>query len=98
MIDILLQILLILAWVLLVLIISVLVILLLVLFWPFQYSFNWQNDETMILSAKVKWLLGLVSANFDYPQAKSIRIRLCGLVIFDSSAPKKKKNTSDNTE
>lgn len=93
------QFLLILFWILVSIIAAVILILVLIMFWPFQYQLAFEKTDALLLFGKVKWLFGLVTASIAYPDWKSVKIRLAGVLVFDTackkslSAPMKQQDT-----
>ncbi|MCH5274275.1 MAG: DUF2953 domain-containing protein [Lachnospiraceae bacterium] len=60
-------------------------LILLVLFVPIRYRLIGHKDEiTLVCSARVTYLLHLLSVRFDYPEPGSLIIRVFGFRIFDT--------------
>lgn len=86
--------------ILLILLLIVLVLLLIVLFWPISYRIHGIRDgEKMELRVRVKWLFGLVRAEFVYPSPGSIVAKLLWFPILDTAAkPSGEKKSSSGKE
>ena len=75
-----------------------LLLILLVLFVPIRYRLiGHKEGETLVLSARVTYLLHLLSVRFDYPEPGSLVIKVFGIRIFDS-AKTEKKHGKDETK
>lgn len=77
-----------------------LLLILLVLFVPIRYRLiGHKEGETLAFTAKVTYLLHLLSVRFEYPEPGSLIIRVFGIRIFDSAKQKEqdaeKKKGSD---
>ncbi len=82
----------ILGWILLAAVLLLLFLLLLVLFYPISYRLYGIRDvERMEVSVKVRWLLGLVSVRFCYPQPGNLVAKVFGIPVLDTSREKKKR-------
>lgn len=78
-------------------------LILLILFVPIRYRFIGHKDEmTLFCSARVTYLLHLLSVRFDYPEPGSLIIRVFGFRIFDTkkedSTAKKKEKKQPETK
>lgn len=100
MLHVILQILSIIGIVLLCLLGLLLLLILLVLFVPIRYRFiGHKEGETLAFTARVTYLLHLLSVRFEYPDPGSLIIKVFGIRIFDSAKQKEqdaeKKKDSD---
>lgn len=69
-----------------------LLLILLVLFVPIRYRLTgYKEGETLVLTARVTYLLHLLSVRFDYPKPGSLIIKVFGIRIFDSAKKEIKK-------
>lgn len=69
-----------------------LLLILLVLFVPIRYRLTgYKEGETLVLAARVTYLLHLLSVRFDYPKPGSLIIKVFGIRIFDSAKKEIKK-------
>ncbi len=84
--------------ILLVLLGILLVILLLVLFMPIIYRAEGEKQNKLLASAKVRWLFGLLRAEFIYPEPGSLVVKVLFFKVFDSGAEssQNKKNDSES--
>lgn len=70
----------------------VLVVILLVLFFPISYKvFGKRTTEEVWLTARVKWLFGVLRMVYDYPDPGKICIKLLFFTLYDSSVEKPEK-------
>ena len=98
MLHVILQILSIIGIVLLCLLGLLLLLILLVLFVPIRYRLiGHREGEELLLSARVTYLLHLLSVRFDYPDPGSLIIKVFGIRIFDS-AKAANKDTADGAK
>ena len=99
MLHVILQILSIIGIVLLCLLGLLLLLILLVLFVPIRYRMTGHKEgETLAFTARVTYLLHLLSVRFEYPDPGSLIIKVFGIRIFDSAKQKEpdaEKNDSD---
>lgn len=99
MLHVILQILSIIGIVLLCLLGLLLLLILLVLFVPIRYRMTGHKEgETLAFTARVTYLLHLLSVRFEYPDPGSLIIKVFGIRIFDSAKQKEQdaeKNDSD---
>lgn len=96
MLHVILQILCIIGIVLLCLLGLLLLLILLVLFVPIRYRLiGHKEGEIFDITAKVTYLLHLVSVRFEYPEPGSLVIRVFGIRIFDSARQKESKTEQD---
>lgn len=85
MLGIILKILCILGWIVLFLLALLILTVLLILFFPVSYCISWQKDAaSMTVSARLKWLFGMITGSFDFPQPGALIVKLFGIVVFDS--------------
>ena len=99
MLTILFKILSILGIVLLILLGIALVVILLVLFFPISYkSAGKRTAEEFWITARVKWLFGLLRMNCDYPDPGKICVKFLFFTLYDSSVEKPEKTDRTSTE
>ena len=99
MLTILFKILSILGIVLLILLGIALVVILLVLFFPISYkAAGKRTAEEFWITARVKWLFGLLRMNFDYPDPGKICVKFLFFTIYDSSVEKPEKTDRTSTK
>lgn len=92
MLTILFKILSILGIVLLILLGIALVVILLVLFFPISYkAAGKRTAEEFWITARVKWLFGLLRMNCDYPDPGKICVKFLFFTLYDSSIEKPEK-------
>ena len=71
------------------------VVILLVLFFPVCYKISGKKDvEELRLTARVKWLFGLLRLSYDYPDPGKLLIKLLFFTLYDSSAESPKDEAS----
>ncbi len=74
-------------WILLAVLLLLLTVLLLVLFYPVTYVGQGKRDEeSMEAWVKFRWLLGLVRAEYRYPDPGSLVVKVLGIKLFDSKS------------
>ncbi|MCH5269922.1 MAG: DUF2953 domain-containing protein [Lachnospiraceae bacterium] len=96
MLHVILQILSIIGIVLLCLLGLLLLLILLVLFVPIRYRMiGHKEGETLAFSARVTYLLHLLSVRFEYPKPGSLIIKVFGIRVFDS-AKQKEQDAEEN--
>ena len=99
MLTILFKILSILGIVLLILLGIALVVILLVLFFPISYkAAGKRTAEEFWITARVKWLFGLLRMNCDYPDPGKICVKFLFFTLYDSSVEKPEKTDRTSTE
>ena len=99
MLTILFKILSILGIVLLILLGIALVVILLVLFFPISYKAAGKRTvEEFFITARVKWLFGLLRMNCDYPDPGKIYVKFLFFTLYDSSVEKPEKTDRTSTE
>ena len=99
MLTILFKILSILGIVLLILLGIALVVILLVLFFPISYkAAGKRTAEEFWITARVKWLFGLLRMNCDYPDPGKICVKFLFFTLYDSSIEKPEKTDRTSTE
>ena len=99
MLTILFKILSILGIVLLILLGIALVVILLVLFFPISYKAAGKRTvEEFFITARVKWLFGLLRMNCDYPDPGKICVKFLFFTLYDSSIEKPEKTDRTSTE
>lgn len=96
MLDVVLQILSVLGIILLVLLAIFVVVILIVLFFPITYSVQGRKDpERTELSARVRWLFGLLRVRYDYPEPGILTAKFLWFTIYDEPRIKEEQIPSD---
>ena len=76
-----------------------LVVILLVLFFPISYkAAGKRTAEEFFITARVKWLFGLLRMNCDYPDPGKICVKFLFFTLYDSSVEKPEKTDRTSTE
>ena len=71
---------------------------LLVLFLPVSYRLFGRREAStgnVEAWAKMRWLFGILRADYRYPSPGRFRVKLAGVTVFDSGKPKKEKASEE---
>lgn len=74
--------------VLLALFLMAVALLLLALFFPIAYRIAGKKDrEGFLVSARIKWLFGLVGVSYDYPKPGELKVKVLPFTLYRSKIP-----------
>lgn len=84
--------------ILLILLTLLIVIVLLVLFFPVSYRFYGIKEEgSFRVSARLKWLFGVLRAKYDYPDAGHLTVKALCFTLYDTIIPGKGQASEEKT-